>query len=260
MFIWFGPMLPHTPFDAPYSYMKYYQDKELSESAKRYYANITWWDHGISQLMDYLEAKGLLDNTLLIYLSDNGWEQDADVEYWYPGVSYFTDSEWATGGLRGKGSLYDLGLRTPMVFYWKDKLKKNFNEQSLVSSVDLVPTILDIAGIEVPDELPGYSLLPLLTASGKVEERDVLVNYTDNRRSTENVMGDRSEGYSARTNRWHFFWYADTGDMRLYDVTLDPRGDVDLSADHPEVVEELMRAIAGWKESVGMTGQINIYE
>ena len=260
MFIWFGPMLPHTPLDAPYKYSKFYADRDLSESAKRYYANITWWDDGVSHLMDYMESKGLLDNTLFIYLSDNGWEQDPDVEYWYPGVSYYTDSEWATGGLKGKGSLYDLGLRTPMIFYWKDRLQKSFNESSLVSSVDLVPTILDAAGLEIPESLPGYSLLPILTGSGDIDERTELVNYTDNRRSTENVMGERSEGYSVRTQDWHFFWYADSGETRLYDMRIDPRGDVDLSADNPELVEQFKQAIAGWKESIGMREQIDIYE
>ncbi len=260
MFIWFGPMLPHTPLDAPYKYTKFYEDKELSESAKRYYANITWWDDGVSQLMDYMESKGLLENTIFIYLSDNGWEQDPDDEYWYPGVSYYTDSLWATGGYGGKGSMYDLGLRTPMIFYWKDRFEKDFNERSLVSSVDLVPTILDIAGLDVPEELPGYSLLPILTGSGEIDERTELVNYTDNRRSTENVMGDRAEGYSVRTGQWHFFWYADTGETRLYDVSLDPRGEIDLSKERPDLVRQFKRSIAGWKEEMGMTGRMDIYE
>ena len=48
--------------------------------------------------------------------------------------------------------------------------------------------------------------------------------------------------------------------MHLYDVTLDPRGEMDLSEERPDLVEQFMREIAGWKESVGMTGQINIYE
>ena len=260
MFIWFGPMLPHTPLDAPYKYTKFYEDKELSESAKRYYANITWWDDGVSQLMDYMESKGLLENTIFIYLSDNGWEQDPDDEYWYPGVSYYTDSLWATGGYGGKGSMYDLGLRTPMIFYWKDRFEKDFNERSLVSSVDLVPTILDIAGLDVPEELPGYSLLPILTGSGEIDERTELINYTDNRRSTENVMGARAEGYAVRTGQWHFFWYADTGETRLYDVSLDPRGEIDLSKERPDLVKQFKRSIAGWKEEMGMTGRMDIYE
>ena len=260
MFIWFGPMLPHTPLDAPYKYSKYYADRDLSESAKRYYANISWWDDGVSQLMGYMESKGLLENTLFIYLSDNGWEQDPDVEYWYPGVSYYTDSEWATGGLTGKGSLYDLGLRTPMIFYWKDRLDKSFNEESLVSAVDLVPTILDVVGAKVRSDLPGQSLLPLLTGSGEFVEREVLVNYTDNRRSLDNVMGDRAEGYSVRTHRWHFFWYADSEEIRLYDIRVDPRGETDLSGDQPELVERFKQSVADWKESIGMTEQIDIYE
>ena len=53
---------------------------------------------------------------------------------------------------------------------------------------------------------------------------------------------------------------AESGEMRLYDVMLDPRGDVDLSADNPELVEEMMQLIAGWKESVGMTERIDIHE
>ena len=56
MFIWFGPSLPHTPFDAPYSFRKFYEHKDISESAKRYYSNITWWDTGVGDLMDFMKA------------------------------------------------------------------------------------------------------------------------------------------------------------------------------------------------------------
>ena len=260
MFIWFGPMLPHTPFDAPYRYRKYYADHDISESAKRYYANITWWDDGVGQLMDFMESRGLLENTLFIYLSDNGWEQDPDVEYWYPGVSYYTDSEYATGGYGGKGSLYDLGLRTPLMFYWKGRVEHDFNERSLASSLDLVPTILDVAGAPVPDGLPGRSLKPLLGGEGNYVERDMLINYTDNARSVDNVMGRRAEGYSVRTHEHHFFWYADTEEVVLYDVNEDPRGANNLKDTHPELVLEFKRAIAEWREAIGMTERIDIYE
>ncbi len=260
MFIWFGPMLPHTPLDAPYKYRKYYEDKDLSESAKQYYANISWWDDGVGQLMDYIESKGLLEDTLFIYLSDNGWEQDANVEYWYPGALEELDSEYMTGGFKGKGAMWDLSLRTPILFYQKGKYSNAFNETSLVSSTDLVPTILDIAGLEVPEDLPGYSLRPLLDGEGELDERTEIVSYTNNRRALDTVMGAPAEGYAVRTHRHHFFYYAGTGEMRLYDVQLDPRGDVDLSADNPELVDMMMQKIAAWKESVGMTERIDIHE
>ncbi len=259
MFIWFGPMLPHTPLDAPYKYRKYYEDRELTESAKRYYANITWWDDGVGQLMDYMESKGLLENTLFIYLSDNGWEQDADDEYWFEGVSYYDDPLWATGGLGGKGNLYDLSLRTPIMFYWKDRLVKSFNESSLVSSIDLVPTILELVGIETPDDLLGQSLLPLIDGSGEIDERTEIVSYTNNRRD-DSTMGSPAEGYAVRTHQWHFFWYAGTREMLLYDVRNDPRGEEDLSSQHPELVARFKQSIADWKKSVGMTERIDIHE
>ncbi len=260
MFIWFGPMLPHTPLDAPYKYRKYYEHKDLSESAKQYYANISWWDDGVGLLMDYIESKGLLEDTLFIYLSDNGWEQDANVEYWYPGALEDLDSEYMTGGYRGKGSLFDLGLRSPLIFYQKGKYESSFNDTSLVSSTDLVPTILDIVGIDVPGELLGYSLRPLIEGTGPIDERTELVSYTNNRRAVDTVMGAPAEGYAVRTHRHHFFWYAGTGEMRLYDMNLDPRGDVDLSADRPDLVVNFKTIIDGWKESVGMTELIDIHE
>ena len=73
-------------------------------------------------------------------------------------------------------------------------------------------------------------------------------------------MGRPAEGYAVRTKRHHFFWYADTGEMMLYDVSLDPRGEVNLSDDEPELVERMKQVIAGWKESVGMTERIDIHE
>ncbi len=257
MFLWFGPMLPHVPLDAPYRYRKYYADMDVSESARRYYANITWWDEGVGNLMDHIESRGLLEDTLFIYLSDNGYEQDADVEY-------VTDSEapspeLASGGWTGKGALYDLSVRTPIVFYWKDRLAASFNETSLVSSLDIVPTILDIAGVEVPQELRGHSLKPLLEGQGTSSERTELIGYSDNRRSHV-AMGERAEGYYVRTHRWHFWWYAGTDDMRLYDVTVDPRGRHDLSAARPDLVEGFKRRIEAWKAEMGMPEAIPIYE
>ena len=260
MFIWFGPMLPHTPLDAPYKYRKYYEDRNLTESAKQYYANITWWDDGVSQLMDYIESKGLLEDTLFIYLSDNGWEQDADDEYWYPEALADFDSEYLTGGYGGKGSLNDLGLRTPIIFYWKGKLDSQFNETSIVSSLDLMPTILDYAGIETPAGLRGYSLRSLLEGTGSIEERTELISYSNNRRSEQDEMGQPAEGYALRTLSHHFYWYADSGDMKLYDIATDPRGETDLSEQEPELVKQFKQSIAAWKDSVGMTERMDIHE
>ena len=129
-----------------------------------------------------------------------------------------------------------------------------------MSSLDLLPTILDIAGADVPDGLPGYTLRPLLEGSGPIDERTELISYSNNRRSPEDAMGVPAEGYAVRTLKHHFFWYADSGEMRLYDVTFDPRGDVDLTGKRPDLVRRFTGLIADWKASVGMRERIDIHE
>ena len=262
-FLWFAPQLPHTPFDAPYSYAKFYQDKPLSESAKLYYANITWWDDGVSQLMDFIESRGLLPDTLFVYVNDNGWEQDAQVEYKRPGSDLRTDPLFANGGVKGKGGLYDMSFRTPILFYWKDRLVRGFNETSLVSSLDVLPTILDIVGQPVPEHLPGRSLAPLLLAdrdAAEYEEREALISYLDTRRDPEKPMGARAEGFYIRTAGWHFWWYRDSGELALYDMQADPRSERNLADEQPDLVSGFKRRIEEWAASIGVEPGLIVHE
>lgn len=259
MFIWFGPMLPHTPLDAPYRFRKFYADADISESAKLYYANITWWDQGVSDLMDYVESKGLLEDTLFIYINDNGYEQDADKEYVREDGSISV--ELAGGGLKGKSGIHDISFRTPVIFYWKDHLTASMDHASLISALDIVPTILDIVDVPVPKEMRGHSLLPLLNGEQAVlNERSELIGYTNNRRSENAIMGEPVEGYYLRNQRWHFLWYAHSGEQQLYDMTLDPRGETDQSADYPQLVAEFKARIEEWKLDIGMPVAIDIHE
>ncbi len=259
-FIWFAPSLPHVPFDAPYTYSKYYQDMDISESAKLYYSNVTWWDDGVGRLLDHIESRELMQDTLFVYISDNGWQQDADVEYKQREDSTVaTDLLLANGGPLGKNGLYDLSFRSPLVFHWEGRIGHSFNTSSLVSSMDIVPTLLDIAGAEIPEDLPGYSLLPLIEGRS-MPERTHIVGYTDNRRSTTSPMGERAEGYSVRTRRWQFLWYADTDEKVLYDITVDRLAERNLAADYPELVAEFQTVIEDWKTDMGMSEAITIYE
>lgn len=256
-FVWYGPMLPHTPLDSAYKHRKFYDDKALSESAKMYYGNISWWDEGVGQLVDFIQQQGLLENTLFVYINDNGWEQEPQVEYKKPGVTYENDLYFANGGNKGKLGLYDQSFRTPVIFYWKDRLQGSFNTTSLVSMEDIVPTILDIAGAPVPEGLPGYSLKPLLQGQ-TMDERDALVGYAHQRRSETNMMGQAAEGYYVRTQRWHFMWYKDTDTMALYDMTVDSKAEHNLIDKFPHLVEGFKQQITAWKAKIGMEKPIPV--
>ena len=258
--VWFAPSLPHVPFDAPYTYRKYYQDKNITESAKLYYANLTWWDDGVGRLLDHIESRGLMEDTLFVFVSDNGWEQDANVEYKQREDStIYNDSLLGNGGALGKNGMYDQSFRSPIIFHWKGRIHRSFNTSSLVSTMDIVPTVLDFAGVDIPSGLPGYSLQPLIDG-GELPERTHLVGYTDNRRSLTTPMGQRAEGYYVRTHRWHYLWYADTGEEILYDVTVDRRAEHNHVDRYPELVADFRERIEDWKRDMGMASPVIIHE
>ena len=242
-FVWYAPLLPHTPFDAPEKYTRRYAGTSLSETAKAYYANCTLFDDGVGALVRYIEQKGLVDQTLFIYVSDNGWEQE-------PFVEYADDPELASnGGRKGKKSLHDLAFRTPIVLYWPGRLAPARFDDVLVNTTDIMPTILDYAGAPIPAGLPGRSLRPVIDGD-TASLRDVLVGRVTGLRSDDDVMGRQAEGFYARTPAWHFIWYKDDGLVALYDMVRDPEGDEDVAASHPEKVEAFMEEIDRWLSNV----------
>jgi uncharacterized sulfatase len=105
-----------------------------------------WFDETCGALLDYLEKKGIRDETLIVYVTDNGWIQNPEGRGYAP---------------RSKQTPYEGGVRTPIIFSWPKVLRPTRRDE-LVSSVDLVPTILAAAGAGTPQGLPGLDLLPNL--------------------------------------------------------------------------------------------------
>lgn len=138
-FIWHAPFLPHEPHTPPESYLVKYRGRGLSEKAEKYYAMVEWFDATCGELDAHLEEQGLSDNTVIIYLADNGWDKEK--------------------GNRAKLSPYELGIRTPMMVRWPGKVTPTRDDETLASVVDFVPTVLELAGLPVPDSLPGLNLL-----------------------------------------------------------------------------------------------------
>ncbi len=256
-FVWYGPALPHVPFNPPQKFYKYYADRaDLSESAKLYYANIAWFDWGVGEVLDALDAQGVLDNTLIVYVNDNGWQQDAGVEYANDPITF------GNGGPRGKGSFFETAMRTPIMFYWADQIAARRDRDTLASAIDIMPTILDYAGVAAPEGLPGVSLRPWIDARGgdvaPASPRQALIGKLTRHRAgtdfrgnpdptTSDMMGSDLSGYYVRDARWHFVVLDGTGETALYDLIADPGQTNDVSADRPDVVARLTDQIAQWR-------------
>lgn len=142
-FLWYAPFLPHQPHNPPKRLLDKYLKTAPTEYVAKYWAMCEWFDETCGQLFDMFEEKGLTENTLFVYVCDNGWVQDPNEN------TYVKNSKRAP---------YDLGIRTPIMYKWKGKITPKIDNSTISSSIDMVPTVLDILGIEKPKNLPGVSV------------------------------------------------------------------------------------------------------
>ncbi len=142
-FVWYAPMMPHTPHTPPAELLAHFQGKGVSPAAEKYYAMVEWFDQTCGELDDYLVKNNLVENTVILYLADNGWNADGGLR----------------GDARAKLTPYELGIRTPMFVRWPARVKPMRDDATLASVIDFAPTILAAAGIKVPSDLPGLNLI-----------------------------------------------------------------------------------------------------
>ncbi|HEX4130578.1 MAG TPA: sulfatase-like hydrolase/transferase [Pirellulales bacterium] len=142
-FLWYAPMLPHTPHNPPEKYLEHYQSIAPSPSIARYWAMCEWFDETVGELLAYLDTKGLRENTLIVYLADNGWIQQEKSDAYAP---------------RSKQSPYNGGLRTPLLLRLPGRIAPESSD-SLASSIDLAPTVLKLVGLAPTAQMQGINLL-----------------------------------------------------------------------------------------------------
>lgn len=243
-FIWFAPELPHYPFDAPDKYYNLYKDKEMTESAKRYYANCTWFDDGVGALINYIKEKGEFDNTLFIYVNDNGWEQQPDQEFRHDSL------RWHNGGDKGKLSMFDQSFRTPIIFSWTGQIKANQVKSDLIHSADIPATILEYLKIPIPDTYFGKSYKGIIEGNALNARTEIIGNITQTRWEGD-MMGRKLEGYWLRNKDWFFNWNATDQVKMLYNMNDDPFNHLNLADSQAELVTEFSNKISIWKKQKG---------
>jgi len=228
-FVWFAPMLPHVPHDAPPEFRAIYEGEaaaSLSPSALGYFANVSRLDARVGELLEGLERRGLRRDTLVVLLSDNGWQQEAGVDW---------SGTKLGGGPRAKFSLYELGFRTPIVFSWPARLSERHVRSELVSTEDVFSTVLDILELPAPSGRDGISLWPILRGAPGPHRRAMVASMPD--------------GALRRDKRWSLVWHEPSGNVELYDMEKDPDQHTDIAADHPDVVDTFRNEITRWRRS-----------
>ena len=164
-FVWYAPFLPHTPHNPPARLLEKYQIPGRSIEIARYYAMCEWFDETVGDLLGYLDGRGLAEDTLVAFVTDNGWIQAT------PDVG-LPDGWNQLFAPRSKQSPFEGGTRTPIVLRWPGVIEPG-RHGMLASSVDLAPTLLGGAGLDPPEAMPGIDLVRAV-AGGEPPIRDAI--------------------------------------------------------------------------------------
>lgn len=242
-FIWYAPFLPHTPHNPPQRLLDKYQTGDRPISIAKYYAMCEWFDETCGQLENLVQERELSENTLYVYVTDNGWIQDPKSRKYAP---------------RSKQSPYEGGIRTPIFFRWPNQLTPQ-DRPELVSSIDLVPTILGFADANLPKGLPGLNLKANLLQQRPIERSNIFgegfAHDIADIDSPEASLLYRwcVEGkwkllltYDGEVNRYASSHPREIKTPQLFNLLADPEEKVNVANQHPQVVTQLSKKIAQW--------------
>jgi arylsulfatase A-like enzyme len=236
-FLYLTPNAPHGPYFVPDHYAAPYEAAGMPKEMARFYGMIANIDENMGRFRTRLAELGLAENTLLIFMTDNGttagWiDQDAAYPYY-------------NAGMRGwKSSAWDGGHRVPCFWHWPaGGLKEGRDVPLLSAHIDMLPTLVDLLGFKKPDGPPldGMSLRNPL--HGVVEE--VLPDRTLFAHVQRDFLPPKWKDSAVMTQRWRLL-----DGKQLYDITADPGQQTDIALDHPEVVRRLRGDYENWWTSL----------
>ncbi|WP_050769376.1 sulfatase [Blastopirellula marina] len=229
-FLYLSHWSVHGRYFAPESLIAKYRERGLEERPAIYAAMMETVDNSVGRLMATLDELNLADNTLFVFMSDNGGERITSM-----------------APLRGsKGSLYEGGVRVPLIVRYPGVVKPNTTCSVPVISHDLFPTFLDFAERSYRDnKLDGHSIAGLLTGEQSELDRDALYWHFPH------YWGSTRPCSAMRQGRWKLVEHLETGRAQLYDLSSDPGEQRDLANEMPQQATELRKMLAQWRTKVG---------
>jgi arylsulfatase A-like enzyme len=217
---------------------KFDPDAYVAYDRDWYDGSIRGMDVEIARLVETLRGLGLEDNTLILFLSDHGEE--------------FLDH----GRMFHGQSVYGELTQVPLIMRWPAGLSKGRVVDELVQSIDVMPTLLEISGLTVPEGVQGRSLTPLFSDAGNGAARwKVRPAITEKAITTPDAGGPPphdTESYAITDGQWKLIHNRTRPrggpEFELYDFVKDPLNKTDVAAQHPDVVARLAKALDGWKQ------------
>jgi len=239
-FFWYASVIPHVALHIPadqierYGYpasmdpVPYLGNRGYTAHPRphaAYASMITYLDEQVGRIVALLEEQGIADNTLIIFSSDNGASYAGGAD-----AAYFN----SVAGLRGlKGSCFEGGIRVPMIAGWPGHIAPGTTSDLVCAQVDMLPTLIQVAGGEAPEGIDGVSLLPTLTGQGEQQISDFY--YWE--------LGQRQ---AIRQGDWKLvreFNRPGAPAVYLFNLADDPNEETNLADQHPQRVRAMIDQI-----------------
>ena len=242
-FLYFAYNVPHTPIQGRADLVDYYTSKRNPSAIHNnpvYAAMVKSLDLSVGRVLDTLEQNNLTENTLVVFISDNG-----GLTQRYGKHDEFTENLPLR---RGKGSAYEGGVRVPFIACWPGVTREGVVSETPVMTTDFYPTFLEAAGLPGNPRhnatIDGVSLVPVFKVQIHDVERDLFWHYPH-----YHAGGDGP--YSAvRSGDWRLIEFLEDGKLELYHLGVNLSESTNLADRHPEKRDQLKAKIDAWRASV----------
>jgi arylsulfatase A len=223
---------PHSPWLVPDRFFDRYRNAGLDDKTACAYAMVESLDENIGRLLSTLESTNQSDNTIVVFLTDNG-----------------PNSDRFNGDMRGrKGSVHEGGVRVPLFVRWPGKITPGRTVDPICAHIDLLPTLLEMCGVERQDGPPldGVSLWPLIEGTSNDADWPNRMLFTSRTSGYEkSLTGIKG---AVRTRRWRATF--ENNRWSLFDMQADPGQQIDIADDKPGVTAKLEASFHEWLRDV----------
>jgi arylsulfatase A-like enzyme len=244
-FLNYSPYAVHTPIHPINSLKSKYENKPewMGQNHVDYATMVDNLDRNIGLLIGALKEKRIYENTFVVFTSDNG------------GLYRVTKQRPLRAG---KGSYYEGGIRVPFFFFWKGQITPLQEEDLAITNLDLFPTLLFLAGMDLDDyDFDGHNLLPFLTERAPIKERSLFWHfpiYLQASNNHDNQIRDSlfrtRPGSVVRLGEWKLHHYYEDDGIELYNLNDDISETKNLAEDLPEKKSELLSQLNTWRKEV----------
>ncbi len=241
-FLYWATPIPHVALQAPQKWVTYYKKKFGDEQPylgersyfphqnprAAYAAMVSYLDENIGKLVQQLKDEGIYDNTLIVFTSDNGPSYAGGAD------PVFFESAKPFQGIygRGKGFLYEGGIRVPMIASWPDKIVAGSSSDHASAHYDMFATLGEIAGYEIESKTDGLSMLPELLGQSNQQEHEFLYwEFPSYGGQVAIRMGDYKVVRLNLSNN-------DTPTLELYNLKNDPEERNNIASNHPDILKK----------------------